>query len=402
MPKEEHRYWVALKMVPEIGRKHFHLLLEHFGSPEAALGASEKALRSIPGFGDFIVSALLHWQNYVDVDAEFELMELHGVEGVCLEDPEYPANLREMPLSPPFLYYKGTLEEMDRASVAVIGTRKMSRYGKDAAWDIVSDLAKAGITIVSGLALGLDSESHRAALKAGGRTLAVLGNGLCHIYPAQHRQLAESVVAQGALISEMPMDARPDAGSFPQRNAIIAGLSLGVLVLEAGAKSGTTITARHALESNRSVYAVPGDIGRANSLGTNRLIQEGAQLVTCGRDILADLRSQLEPFLPDLADAAFEPPRKPGGSLSALEKMVYEALSLDALSIDALTEKLLVVSAEPLSVLREEEPEYGGSAPPALRQEEKITYSKILAALLSLEMKGLVRQEPGKMFHRVR
>jgi len=339
-------------------------------------------LRAADGIGEMAARSIQDWKSLVEVDAELERIAEGGVELVCLEDETYPVSLRAAPNPPPLLYCRGALSPMDEAAVAVIGTRRMSRYGRTITHDFADSLARAGMTVVSGLALGVDSEAHRAALDAGGRTIAVLGNGLSSVYPAQHRRLAEEIVANGALISEMPMNATPDAGSFPQRNSIIAGLSLGVLVTEAGARSGTTITVGHALEANRSVYAVPGDLNRANSVGTNRMIQEGARLVTCARDILLDLKenlSQLLTGLPDLREPDEEPlPALPSG-LTDLEKRVLEALELDPLPIDDLADALA----------KDEE-----AKPPAM--------GELMAALLNLEMRQLVTQEPGKVFRKGR
>lgn len=265
-----------------------------------------------------------------------------------------------------------------QAFMAVIGSRKMSRYGREATEILTRDLAQAGLTIVSGLALGIDSTAHRYAIEAGGRTLAVLGNGLCHIYPAHHVELAKEVEASGALISEMPMAAQPDPGSFPQRNAIIAGLSLGVLVIEAGLKSGTQITAGNAVEENRAVYAIPGDITRSNSIGTNQLIKDGARLVSSAKDILADLAPQLRHLLktlPHNLDAPDNEPTPLPTDINETESAIYSVLELDPLSIDELIQSL---------------------------SSDEIGMGSMMSALLSLELRGLVRQEPGKRFRRTR
>jgi DNA processing protein len=373
-----YRSSLTLHLLPDIGRSRFNKLVAHFGSADAALDAPASALDEVDGIGPMAVQSILNWRELADVETEMRLIEEHGVSLTRPEDDDYPANLRRMTPPPPLLYYRGALSPMDEASVAVIGARKMSRYGREAARVITTDLARAGLTIVSGLALGVDSAAHRFALDAEGRTIAVLGNGLSHVYPAQHKQLAEEIVENGAIISEMPMAATPDAGSFPQRNAIIAGLSLGVVVVEAGAKSGTAITIGCALDENRAAYAVPGDITRANSVGTNQMIKDGAKLVTCGRDVLLDLRHELRHLLsqlPDLAEPSPDEPPPLPKELNETERAVYEALELDPLHVDALSEALAGTAIAP---------------------------GDLMAALLHLEIRGLVRQEPGKRFRRVR
>jgi len=212
-----------------------------------------------------------------------------GVRAITWEDPDYPSLLREIPDPPPLLYVRGTLEPEDSWAVAVVGTRRASVYGKEVTRRLVTDLARSGITVVSGLARGIDGVAHQAALEAGGRTIAVLGCGVDRVYPPEHRALARRIVEQGALVSEYPLGTPPEARNFPPRNRIISGLSLGVLITEAGRGSGALITADYAAEQGRDVFAVPGSILAAGSGGTNRLIQEGAKLVMETADILREL-----------------------------------------------------------------------------------------------------------------
>lgn len=380
--KEKARYrpWLTLHLLPEIGRVHFNNLLRRFETPEAVFQASPDTLaEAVPAR---VAEQIRRHRELTDPDRELALVEQHGARLVCLHDPEYPANLRHMTAPPPLLYYRGTLDPMDEAAVAVIGSRKMSRYGADAAVEISSALARAGVTVVSGLAIGLDGKAHSAALEAGGRTLAVLGNGLAGVYPTQHAKLAEAVMRNGALISEMPMEATPDAGSFPKRNAIIAGLSLGVVVIEAALKSGTFITVGQALDENRAVFAVPGDIFRPNSTGTNHLIREGARLVTSAREVMEDLRTELGRVLkqmPDLDESEGKASAPTPKDLNPAETAVYDALELDPLAIDDLAEAV------------------ADAAPGAISN-----HGALMAALLNLELRGLVKQEPGKRFRRLR
>jgi len=379
---ERMRAWLVLPLLPDLGRARINTLIRHFGSPEAVLDASEQALTDA-GIGALAVRSILDWRRLADVDNELRLIEKHSVAITTILDADYPANLARMAAPPPLLYYRGTLSPMDEAAVAVIGSRKISRYGRDVTHQIVTDLARAGVTIVSGLALGVDAAAHQFALDAEGRTLAVLGTGLASIYPAQHKTLADHVAGSGAVLTEVSMTSGPNEGCFPQRNSIIAALSLGVLVVEAAQRSGTSITVGYALEENRSVYAVPGDITRVNSVGTNRLIQDGARLVTCGRDILLDLRDELGRLLdhlPELHDPAENQPAPLPADLNPVETIVLEILELDPLTIEALNAALAA---------RDE-----GEAP--------VAQGDLMAALLNLELRGLVRQERGMQFRRMK
>ena len=390
--KAKYRPWLILHLLPEIGRARVNRLLQYFETPDAVLRATPDQLAQIDGVGRFCTEQILRYRELTDPDTEMELVEQHGARLVCLHDPEYPANLRQMAAPPPLLYYRGTLEPLDEAAVAVIGSRKMSHYGHDSAQEIAGGLARTGVTVVSGLAIGVDGAAHRAALDAGGRTLAVLGNGLAQVYPAQHARLAEAVMENGALISELPMSMPPDPGSFPRRNSIIAGLSLGVVVVEAAIRSGTFITANNALDENRMVFAVPGDISRVNSIGTNQLIREGARLVTCAQDVLEDLQLELgrilnhQPHLESPAEQVCAPLPK---DLPPVETLVCESLELDPMSVDVLAEAV----ADLVSLRQAETPDV---------PLPEITHSVLMGALLNLELRGLIKQEPGKRFRRVR
>lgn len=371
---EDYRYWLALSLVPEIGPRTFHRLLRHFQNPEAVLKAHPRQWQQVRGIGPMTVEVLENWQRLVRVDEELKAIEHGGAWLVSIADEEYPPLLRTLAAPPPLLYVRGTLEPLDEAALSVIGSRKISRYGRECAWQLAGDLARAGLTIVSGLALGGDGEAHKACLDAGGRTLAVLGSGLNHIYPAVHKKMADQIEEQGALISTLPMNAKPDAGSFPLRNALIAGLGQGLLVVEAGAKSGTFITVNHTLDLGRPIFAVPGDVGRVNSLGTNRLIQEGAHLTLSAKDVLRELQPALRHLL-DLHIEEDGPARSPEAD-SALHQTLLECLERDPLHLDDLMGQLMVREDGPVS-------------------------SDVLTALLDLEVEGRVRQEPGKRFRRL-
>ncbi len=283
------RYWVGFNIVPQIGPARLRALLQHFGSLEAAWQADPGALQAA-GLDRRALANLLAIRKSLDLDRELERLDRAGVTVLTWEDAAYPARLREISASPPVLYLRGSLLSDDEWAVAVVGTRHPSAYGLEMARQLAGDLARNRITVVSGLARGIDSEAHHAALAAGGRTVAVLGSSLDRVYPPENVDLARQIVASGAVISEYPFGTRPEAGNFPARNRIISGLSLGTLVVEAGRTSGALITAHYALEQGRETFAVPGSALSRRSVGTNGLLQRGeAKLVTQVQDILEEL-----------------------------------------------------------------------------------------------------------------
>lgn len=289
MELEQLKYWLAFNKVRGIGRVRFKLLENHFDSMEAAWSASESELRAA-GLDRRTIRSVADGRQKIDPDAEAELLLKSGVRAFTWHDDDYPAQLKEIYDLPPLIYVKGNLTPDDERSVAVVGTRNPSHYGRQVAEQLVYDIASAGVTIVSGLARGVDGIAHRIALDAGQRTIAVLGSGVDIIYPREHTSLSERIAENGALISELTLGTRPDARNFPRRNRIMSGMTLGTLVIEAGARSGALITARQALEENREVFAVPGSIFSPNSEGTNRLIRESAaKLVTACEDVLEEL-----------------------------------------------------------------------------------------------------------------
>ena len=282
------KYWLGFSLVPEIGPRRIQLLLKAFGNLAAAWTASESRLRD-SGLEDAPTQNLLGTRSQIDLDVEFARVERVGARLLTLCDDNYPPLLREVPDAPPVLYVRGTLLPQDELALAIVGTRKATTYGKDVAAHLARQLARNGVTIVSGLALGIDAAAHRGALEGGGRTIAVLGTGVDQIYPREHRELAREIVERGALVSEFPIGMGPEARNFPRRNRVISGLSLGVLVAEAPEQSGALITTTIAAEQGREVFAVPGNIFSAVSGGTNRLIQDGAKLVITIDDILDEL-----------------------------------------------------------------------------------------------------------------
>ena len=285
----ELKYWVAFNRVPRVGRARFMALERHFGSLEAAWSAGPHDLQAA-GIDSRTALRIVTRRGAVDPDQEMERLDAAGARALTWHDDEYPARLKEIYDLPPVLYIKGEPPTEEERLIAVVGTRKPTAYGREASRVLSHDLAKAGVTIVSGLARGVDGIAHRAALEAGQRTIAILGSGIDVIYPREHASLAAEIVENGALVSEHPLGARPDAQNFPRRNRIMSGMTLGTVVIEASEKSGALLTANHALEQNREVFAVPGNIFSPGSRGANRLISESrAKLVTRCEDILEEL-----------------------------------------------------------------------------------------------------------------
>ncbi|MBL7165396.1 MAG: DNA-protecting protein DprA [Dehalococcoidales bacterium] len=288
MSKKDIKYWIGFSFIPSIGRVRLNRLEAHFGNLEDAWKAGpDEYIRA--GLDKNVVRAIVSWRPRVDLEAEMEKLERYGVQVLTWHDALYPSRLKEIHDYPPVLYIHGSLLPEDEWCLAVVGTRRASAYGRQVTEEIVADLAGSRITVASGLAKGIDSIAHRSALDAGGRSIAVFAHGLDIVYPIENTSLARRIAQHGALISEFPLGTRPKPEYFPRRNRIISGISLGVLVVEAGTTSGALITANMALEQNREVLAVPGSILSPASRGTNRLIQEGAKLVRDYRDILEEL-----------------------------------------------------------------------------------------------------------------
>lgn len=353
--------FVALNMVPKLGPVRVRGLLERLGSPQAVLGAKRKDLMSVNGVGEEVAGGILDWERLTDVAGEFAEADRLGARILTLHDPEYPALLKEIHDPPTVLYVLGSFSSRDKTTIGVVGTRKPSVYGAACTKKLSYQLAYAGLTIASGLARGVDTAAHQAALAAKGRTIAVIGSGLSKIYPPENQPLAETIAESGAVISEFPMRTGADRQTFPMRNRIVSGLSFGLLVVEAAGRSGALITANQAGEQGRSIYAVPGRIDSAQSQGTNRLIQQGAKLVTGAQDILDDL-GLLFSNEPDL-----EKPKAPL-SLGESERRIFEALGDEESSVD----EIIARSGLPTH--------------------------EVSSTLLSLEIRKLVKPLPGGRF----
>ncbi len=324
MNNKELKYWVGFSLIPGIGRVRLTQLEDYFGSLENAWRAGPGDLRR-SGLDNSTVRAVTSRRPGLYLEAEMEKLESCGVRVLTWHDEGYPSRLKEIYDCPSILYVRGSLLPEDEWCLAVVGTRRATVYGRQAAEEIAADLARSKITIVSGLARGIDSVAHQAALEAGGRSIAVFGCGLDIVYPGENADLARRIVEQGALISEYPLGTRPRADRFPRRNRIMSGLSLGVLVVEAGKTSGAMITAHLALEQNREVFAVPGSILSPASIGTNHLIQEGAKLVSSYTDILEEL---------NLTEAAHQMEIKEAIPASETETMLLKQLGAEPVHID--------------------------------------------------------------------
>jgi DNA processing protein len=286
--KEDIKYWVGFSLISGIGRVKFGQLESYFKSLENAWKATSGELKQ-SGLDSGTIRAITTWRPKISLESEMEKIDRYGVKVFTFHAPDYPSRLKEIYDYPPVIYVRGSLLPEDEWCLAVVGTRRATVYGRQVTEEITTDLARSRITIVSGLAKGIDSVAHRTALEAGGRSIAIFACGLDTVYPGENAELARRIMQQGALISEYPLGIRPRADNFPRRNRIMSGLSLGVLVVEAGESSGAIITANIALEQNREVFAIPGSILSPASQGTNHLIQEGAKLVRSYTDILEEL-----------------------------------------------------------------------------------------------------------------
>jgi len=357
--------YLALNSVRLIGPVRVRKLLAVFGSAEAILSKPADALARVEGIGQAVADSVRAWDKSWSLTAELERMDALGLKVVDCEDKDFPEALREIYDPPLVLYYKGDLEAARRRGVAVVGSRHTSFYGTETAKKLAYQLAYVGLTVTSGLAKGIDTAAHQAALAAKGRTVAVQGCSLDQIYPRENQFLAEKITEErGLLLSEFPLGTPPDKQTFPMRNRIVSGLSQGLLVVEAGKNSGALITARMALEQGRQVFAVPGRIDQSFAKGCHQLIKDGAKLVEGVEDIL----SEFEFLFPDLPKETKAPLAE---DLSPEELKVHEALGLDELHVDILIRK----SGLPSAV--------------------------VSSTLLRLEMKRLVRSLPGRIFVRV-
>jgi len=348
--------------MPGAGKKVWSLV-KHFGSPRRAWDASVKELSGAPGIGDEGSDGLARRRSLLDPVREATRLDALGIAFICHSDPGYPQNLLEVYDPPPVIFLRGHLKPTDNLAISVVGSRKSSPYGQAVAEKLAKDLSAVGVTVVSGMARGIDTAAHKGALAGGGRTLAVLGCGLDVVYPRENHRLMGEIANRGAVISEFPPGTPPDAWRFPVRNRIISGLSQGTVVVEAAERSGALITADFALEQGRDVMAVPGNVVNPLSRGPHRLIKQGARLVEGAGDILDELG--LEKLFP-VPEAGSEGAIK----MSKEEENLYSLLSLEPVALDELIGR-------------------SGLSP-----------QRVMASLMYLEIKGLTRQMPGKFYVR--
>jgi DNA processing protein len=358
---EERAYWLGFHLIPNIGAARIARLVEAFGSLESAWQADLPAYLEA-GMNEKGAKALIERRAKIDLAREWERIEKASASILTLGDDTYPRLLREIPSPPPVIYVKGEIQPEDETAIGVVGTRRVTRYGREMTRRLSSGLASAGVVIVSGLARGVDGIAHTEALEAGGRTLAVLGSGVDQIYPPEHRKLSEQVIENGALISEFPIGTKPDARNFPIRNRLISGLSVGVLVVEAPRKSGALITSTFAADQGRTVFAVPGSALSSASEGTHQLLRDGAVLTADVDDVLQELNLERR-------TTAIEN-RKLLPDATGDEQQVLQALDGDPRHIDEIA------------------------------IDTGINISQLSAMLLQMQLKGLVREVGGQHYAR--
>lgn len=366
--------WMALRRLEGLGDAAARRLLEAFRSPEAALSATRDDLVRIGGLRAPDVQALLHEPSLEarrELEAEFQTVQRLRLSVVTCAEANYPPRLAEIADPPPVLYVSGTLLPRDHHAVAIVGSRHVSAGGRQVTEELSRELARAGFTIVSGLARGVDAAAHRGALAVGGRTVAVMGCGVDITYPPEHRPLREQIEREGAVVSELPLGAPPHAHHFPRRNRIISGLSMGVVVTEAAQGSGSLITARLAAEQGREVFALPGFVKSENSRGPNGLIKQGAKLVETVEDVLEELLPQLQGELRDRVAAWAPEAAAPQAPVQEDEAAIYARLSFEPVHIDALVASTGLPAAT------------------------------VMAALLRMELAGSLRRLPGQCVVRI-
>ena len=359
---DDTRYWVGFNLVRGIGAVRLQALIEHFGDAASAWQGDVAELRSA-GLSSKVAERLTELRSTLDLDKLCERILAQGIQIVTWQDERYPARLKEIEQPPPVLYVRGELLPEDDFAVAVVGTRKITPYGRQVTEELATFLASNGITIISGLARGVDALAHSSALRAGGRTLAVLGSGVDRIYPTENRALAAQIIERGAIMSDYPVGTAPEATNFPPRNRIISGLSLAVVVIEAGDTSGALITAEFAAEQGREVFAVPGSVLAPQSKGTNKLIRDGAQPLLTPQDLLQALN---------------------------LTRVSAQKSARRLLPADEVESQLLAaLGSEPMHV-------------DDLRNQTGLPVEKVSAALVMMELKGMVRQVGGMNYVAVR
>jgi DNA processing protein len=370
--------WLKLRNADGVGPVTFAALLRQFGSVDSALGASVCELTKVDGIGDKTAEQIVRTRESFNAVEEIELADKLSVSIINFEDERYPAVLKGICDAPPILYIKGTLSRQDALSISIVGSRRCSFYGQEQAGRFAHLLASSGFTIVSGMARGIDTAAHRGAITAKARTLAVQGCGLSHVFPPENKDLFEEIAANGACISELPLKYEPRSENFPPRNRIIAGLSLGVIVIEAMERSGALISAKAALEYDREVMAVPGKIDSPLSKGSHKLIKEGAKLVESIEDVMEALGYIGDDLKPHVSASAAQAEQK-------IETPLFDTARLNLTGDETTVHSCL--SKEPMHI---EE----------IIAVTNLAVGAVSASLISLRLKGLIKQLPGNMFVR--
>jgi DNA processing protein len=363
-------YWLALNRLPGVGPVIYRRLLDRFGTPERVFQADLKSFEGVEGLRAGTAQAIVRFKGAEKIDRELEDLEKNQVKVLTFLDPDYPSLLAQIHDPPPFLYYRGNPALLHNQALAMVGSRNGSPYGIRMTERLAWSLTKNGLVVVSGLARGIDTAAHHGALSAQGGTIAILGSGLDVVYPPENEKLYQQIVDHGLVCSEFPLGALPERQNFPIRNRIISGLSLGVVIVEATLKSGSLITARLALDQGREVFAVPGSIESFKSSGTHRLIKEGAKLVENAQDILEELQwpKAVQPVREDRGALSPEAPSPP--PLSPGEKKIWDLLLDEPLHVDQMA------------------------------RQSGLNIAPLLSTLLEMELKGLIKQLPGKCFIR--
>ena len=361
MPDTDMKDWLALASVPDLGPTRFVKLIRHFGSPENVFKAHVDDLLVLDGIGKSLAEKIKNKADYKFAEKQEKLFAAGHYEFCHLNSEKYPSLLNKIYDPPPFFFYQGNIDCLTLPSIAIVGSRSLSVYGRMMAEKLARELAEAGFTTVSGFARGIDTISHKCTIEAGGLTAAVFGSGLDVIYPPENKALYKDLVLNGVAISEFFLGSHPDPYNFPRRNRIISGLSLGVLIVEAADRSGALLTAEHALDQGREVFAVPGNINSKTSQGTNTIIKQGAKLVTSAADILEELKFLVSPKKTVSDEQICR-------DLDDNQRKIFEVLGHEPLQIDKIV------------------------------KQSGLTVSHALEVLLDLELNGHVRQLSGKMF----
>lgn len=401
MLSQETTNLLHLNLIQGIGPKTVQFLIKILGSAEKVLTASSQELQKIEGLTPSARERLIHKKLGCPLERELELIHEFGCQIVTFYDAAYPPLLKEIDTPPLLLYVRGELKPEDALSIALVGSRQAKDYGRRVSYQLSYQLAKRGLTVISGFAKGIDTCAHRGALEASGRTIAVMGNGLSLIYPAANSELVDKVIESGALISEFPMGMKPRSENFPRRNRIISGLTLGTVVVEASNRSGALITARLASEQGREVFAVPGEIFSELSTGTHKLIDSGAKLISTVDDLLEALPQhalrQISPLTPGAEKAAAIP------EIPSAEKSELDQTSIITPKTTATEKKTTVPVVPPPDLTTDEKTVFNAIEVPSshidtIVRTTQLPISQVSSLLLMLELKGAIQQLPGKQF----